>query len=388
MIPTTPTSPTFVPMSPLTPHSPSMGSAHLMEPLAQTITTFSPEGTARQVLSPTFSMGNHPWSQNAANMTILRRNSNAMSLCSPRDAPAPPSTPVSTLYSVRKPERVYPQKSPSAMLREDGRQSRLAMRSPQFDRVMTLPLRVNTSMFPNFTAEPAAPISENQTQDVRPPLPKDQDLFDWLPTRSPTSPISRTQPKSPSRAMSRSPIHKHFRGRHAGRRLPPPPKYHVTISQPPSPTTQYRKQQYLHGIEHLRAPLVPLISVSNGLPHPAFPISLLQYHLLTHEQLDSLAKWYHQVTPAVEETFMYPAWIPAWAGPAESEDSDGVHLETKRRRWGRFIGLRGCDSPTTIGPAGERPDELVQRMEREWRRALERAEEEDRVWEKSWRGRW
>jgi hypothetical protein len=84
---------------------------------------------------------------------------------------------------------------------------------------------------------------------------------------------------------------------------------------------------------------------------------------------------------------MYPAWVPAWTGLNDS-GADTVDLEVKRRRWGRFIGLRGCESPTATGPDGEAPDELVHRMEREWRRALERAEEEDRAWEKSWRGRW
>lgn len=136
-------------------------------------------------------------------------------------------------------------------------------------------------------------------------------------------------------------------------------------------------------------------------------MTLLQYHLLTHEQLDSLARWYHQVEPAVDETFMYPAWIPAWTSLYPNVGGGGVaanvilensgrnasvetevDLETKRRRWGRFIGLRGCESPTATGPEGERPDELAVRMEREWKRALERAEEEERSWEKGWRGKW
>ena len=71
-------------------------------------------------------------------------------------------------------------------------------------------------------------------------------------------------------------------------------------------------------------------------------------------------------------------------------------LETKRRRWGRFIGLRGCESPTAavdeygtpVASSRESAEELARRMEREWRRALERAQEESRAWEKSWRGRW
>ena len=64
-----------------------------------------------------------------------------------------------------------------------------------------------------------------------------------------------------------------------------------------------------------------------------------------------------------------------------------MELSTKRRRWGRFIGLRGCESPT--GTAEEGGEEgLVERMEMEWLRARERAREEEIAREKGWRGRW
>jgi hypothetical protein len=137
---------------------------------------------------------------------------------------------------------------------------------------------------------------------------------------------------------------------------------------------------------------VPLISVTTGLPHPQFPRSLLQYHLLTHEQLDSLARWYHQVAPASRESWMYPAWIPPYtgaSGPEEEENGgfEDVELATKRRRWGRFIGLRGCESPTTA-EGGEQEEGLVERMEREWLRVRQRAREEEISREKGWRGRW
>ncbi|RMZ79228.1 hypothetical protein DV737_g3475, partial [Chaetothyriales sp. CBS 132003] len=67
---------------------------------------------------------------------------------------------------------------------------------------------------------------------------------------------------------------------------------------PPS-CTDYRT-----AIARISTPLVPLISVTTGLAHPHFPRSLLQFYLLTHDQLDSLARWYHQVDPAVEETWI------------------------------------------------------------------------------------
>lgn len=39
-----------------------------------------------------------------------------------------------------------------------------------------------------------------------------------------------------------------------------------------------------------------------------------------------------------------------------------VPLETKRRRFGRFIGLRGCESPNGDG--------MVETMERDWNNAV------------------
>ncbi|KAK5047333.1 hypothetical protein LTR84_006855 [Exophiala bonariae] len=383
MHPTSPTSPSFPPPSPLTPHSPYMSQSPLMAPLAQNTKAFFPaEGSPRQVSSPSLFIST----------SLARRSSNSMSICSPRLPSSLNSPVIPALYNMRTPDRACFQ-GPSSALKEDGRKSRMAMRSPPFDRVMTLPLRVNTSMFPQFTPEPMASINEHRDTQIDSSMSNTTTLVDWPSTQSPTSPTLIRPSRQSSPALHRSPIRRHFRGKHLTRRLPPPPQYHVTVTRKPSsPTTLQRTQQYLYSIEHLRAPLVPLISVSNGLPHPSFPTSLLQYHLLTHKQLDSLAKWYHQVTPPVEETFMYPAWVPAWtsAMPGSDPDADGanVDLEVKRRRWGRFIGLRGCESPTATGPDGEAPDELVQRMEREWRRAIERAEEEDRAWEKSWRGRW
>ena len=70
----------------------------------------------------------------------------------------------------------------------------------------------------------------------------------------------------------------------------------------------------------------------------------------------------------------------------EEEDDAEVDLETKRRRWGRFVGLRGCETPTE---GLEERRELEERMDREWQRALERARDEERLREKGWRGsRW
>ncbi|OAP59803.1 hypothetical protein AYL99_04805 [Fonsecaea erecta] len=410
-----PTSPTLPALSPLSPHSSRAVENPLAEPLPALVTTFS----ALTPTQPSMPSPN-PRSSCNANGTIRRRNSLASPVMSPAQAAFAPMSPARARDRIRTPERAhfhYAHTPVTASFpRENGRQSRMAMRSPAYERVLTLPLRVNTVLTSETIRE------EDQAECVPTPFSDAPTPMDWTPaivtkSASPTTSarrLIRSHTPAPIRTQARTPIR---RQPQKNSRLPSPPKYHIQVIPTISPTTQRNRQHYLSSLEHLRAPLVPLISVTTGLPHPEFPTSLLQYHLLTHEQLDSLARWYHQVTPPVEETFQYPAWIPAWTSlhrPREHTSTNTaaevrVDLDTKRRRWGRFIGLRGCESPTTDeagngaadgdgdgdgdgddGEEGrtERPDELARRMEREWRRALERAEEEARAYEKSWRGRW
>lgn len=170
------------------------------------------------------------------------------------------------------------------------------------------------------------------------------------------------------RPRSRSPITKHIRQRKANQRQRAAHSALRTttpiliIGSPISPSTQAHRREIQARITHLSRPLVPLVSVTTGLPHPAFPTSLLQYQLLTHEQLDELVRWYHQTDDAGRERWMYPCPIGAgkvWTGMGE-ETNAVVDLQTKRRRWGRFIGLRGCESPVHV--EGENVDDLEARM--------------------------
>ncbi|KIW80923.1 hypothetical protein Z517_03946 [Fonsecaea pedrosoi CBS 271.37] len=405
-----PTSPTLPLPSPLSPHCTRAVEGTLVQPLPRLVTTFPG-------MAPIQTSINTPnqWSCSNANGTMYRRNSLASPVISPAPAAFPPISPGFGRDQIRTPERAHfrTTRTPvtTSFPREDGRQSRMAMRGPAGERVMTLPLRVNTVLTSQTIPE------EDQSENVSTPSSDVTMVCDFAQTDMITSTSSSTKGRllvrshasNPTRAQTRSPIRKQSQKNcrlPSKPRLPPPPNYHVKVIPVLSPTTQRNKQHYLSSVEHLRAPLVPLISVTNGLPHPQFPTSLLQYHLLTHEQLDTLARWYHQVTPPVEETFQYPAWIPAWTSlyqgrqQTSADEEVSVDLETKRRRWGRFIGLRGCESPTAetgsvgTGEEGEEattvetPDELARRMEREWRRALEHAEEEARAYEKSWRGRW
>ncbi|KAL2156988.1 hypothetical protein VTH06DRAFT_8829 [Thermothelomyces fergusii] len=86
--------------------------------------------------------------------------------------------------------------------------------------------------------------------------------------------------------------------------------------------------------------LSPLVQITTGRVHPAFPRTLLAFWLLTEEQLDALAHFYHQRTPC-QWTWQYPCPVP-W--PA-SWRTAGLTVEQKRRKLGRFIGLRGCETP-------------------------------------------
>lgn len=105
----------------------------------------------------------------------------------------------------------------------------------------------------------------------------------------------------------------------------------ASLSLPPSPypTTLQAK---LRDLSH---PLAPLVQITTGYIHPAFPRLLLSFWLLTSDELDSLMEFYHQKGDSARMRD-YPLPV-GW--------EEGMPLERKRRRFGRFIGLRGCESP-------------------------------------------
>ncbi|ORY60175.1 uncharacterized protein BCR38DRAFT_323783, partial [Pseudomassariella vexata] len=88
-------------------------------------------------------------------------------------------------------------------------------------------------------------------------------------------------------------------------------------------------------LQQMALPLASLVQLSTGEVHPRFPGTLLNFWLLTDAELESLAHFYHQRTPS-RWTFHYPCPI-TW--------SSDLSLEEKRRKIGKFIGLRGCESP-------------------------------------------
>ncbi|OJJ46245.1 hypothetical protein ASPZODRAFT_142864 [Penicilliopsis zonata CBS 506.65] len=210
---------------------------------------------------------------------------------------------------------------------------------------------------PRLFLDPSSPHSpESPNAMHQPPFP----VFVAPTSSSSSSPIGTDQNPSSSSSSSSSRFHPYF-----------------------SPI-----------VDHLRTRLFPLVSATTGLPHPEFPTSLLAFHVLTSAQLDGLARHYHQVWPPVPTTSCYPNPVTAWVGTAHELHVD---LETKRRRFGRFIGLRDCESPVDgmmdldgceqqgssssssllQSQETETEEQMLARMDREWLECLARASEED-----------
>ncbi|KAG8625139.1 hypothetical protein KVT40_006890 [Elsinoe batatas] len=80
----------------------------------------------------------------------------------------------------------------------------------------------------------------------------------------------------------------------------------TTPSMSSSQSKKRSSPSFTARISRLRLPLAPLLPMPSGPPHPDFPSTLLAYHLLTEDQLDRLAHYYHQSTPGVY-TNEYPA---------------------------------------------------------------------------------
>ncbi|XXG94653.1 hypothetical protein Hte_000910 [Hypoxylon texense] len=142
--------------------------------------------------------------------------------------------------------------------------------------------------------------------------------------------------------------------------------------QPPRPTlighrrAANKSSAFQAKLEQMALPLAPLVQLTTGEIHPSFPGTLLNFWLLTDAELEALAHFYHQRTPC-RWTFHYPCPI-AW--------SSDMPLEEKRRRIGRFIGLRGCETPIRVRPEREVEEEA---------RAARARDEEEEIWRRKLR---
>ncbi|KAK1830073.1 hypothetical protein QBC39DRAFT_383669 [Podospora conica] len=132
-----------------------------------------------------------------------------------------------------------------------------------------------------------------------------------------------------------------------------------TANHPPTAAPNI-SPAFAQKLAHLRLPLAPLVQLTSGQIHPRFPSTLLHFWLLTDGELESLASFYHQRSPS-PWTDRYPCPVP-WP-------RSGLGIEDKRRKMGRFIGLRGCESPVNSNVGGywvsERDLEEAARRDRE-----------------------
>lgn len=177
-------------------------------------------------------------------------------------------------------------------------------------------------------------------------------------------------------------------------------------------------------IATLQLRLAPLIPLPSGPPHHAFPKTLLAFHLLTEDELDSIAHYYHQSTPGPWSDH-YPAnmnwdkdflakppvlsptskarrrsrrlsqdektWLDELVKTVEEMQaplvrskssptievcsssnpyaglSDKERMRIKRRKVGKFIGLIGMETPA---------EEIAGRIQASLDRAIERSREE------------
>jgi hypothetical protein len=128
-------------------------------------------------------------------------------------------------------------------------------------------------------------------------------------------------------------------------------------------------------ISSLKLELQPLFPLPQGSPHKAFPRSLLAFHLLTEAEMDAMAKYYHQADHS-EYTYEYPEcmnWDPQWLDSLPQEE----RCRIKKRKIGKFIGLRGCDTPSH--EYTQRIQFLEQRMEKKVKQAIEEEDAKAKV---------
>ena len=126
-----------------------------------------------------------------------------------------------------------------------------------------------------------------------------------------------------------------------------------------------RREAFREKLRQMALPLKPLVQMTTGHVHPAFPVTLLNFWLLTDWELEELAHFYHQRTPS-HWTMQYPCPI-TWGAD--------LPLEEKRRKIGKFIGLRVSDSPVYVRTEEEILEEARRARQAEeeemWRRKLQ-----------------
>ncbi|KAL4872228.1 hypothetical protein BDV12DRAFT_193675 [Aspergillus spectabilis] len=122
--------------------------------------------------------------------------------------------------------------------------------------------------------------------------------------------------------------------------------------------------------------ITPFVNAATLQTHPDFPTSLVTFNLLSSKQLDSLALHFDQVYPPRRYSFWYDEPIKPWLLVNNGVRDLGVNTEVKRMRFGRFIGLGGCESPVYefSGEMNVR-ERIIEVVERKWEKKLKDAKE-------------
>ncbi|KAM0280723.1 hypothetical protein ACHAQH_003893 [Verticillium albo-atrum] len=128
-----------------------------------------------------------------------------------------------------------------------------------------------------------------------------------------------------------------------------------------------RSPAFREKLRQMALPLLPLVQVTTGDVHPSFPRTLLRFWLLTEAELDEMARFYHQRTPGPHSA-KYPCPI-TWGA--------NLTLDEKRRKIGKFIGLRGCLTPVAVRSSPRKRQEY-EALSPRWFKSEEQVEEDAR----------
>ncbi|CDM29009.1 hypothetical protein DTO013E5_1203 [Penicillium roqueforti] len=91
----------------------------------------------------------------------------------------------------------------------------------------------------------------------------------------------------------------------------------------------------------LDTPITPLVSC-HGNSHINFPKTIKDYYQLDSMTLDSLMVFFSQIRPETADTRRYPTIVAPWLTwdyEREGWQTDVIDIESKRCRFGEFIGL-------------------------------------------------
>ncbi|KAL4944313.1 hypothetical protein BDV06DRAFT_220362 [Aspergillus oleicola] len=125
-------------------------------------------------------------------------------------------------------------------------------------------------------------------------------------------------------------------------------------------------------ISLLSRKLHEFVSETTGQVHPFFPKSVLALNLLSSAQLDELAIHYHQTYPPIWATFTYQNPVKPWLVTDGRVTDLGVDTAVKRRRFERFIGLKGADSPIRETHETDSVEQTrINFIEKDWEKKLE-----------------